>query len=189
MKKTVFLTLLLSSPVSLASQINGLIGLDMGFGGDTIQTVVKDDGSKDELTVGSAFGFHAGASWRFHQDIDARISAGYSSDSRSYKNGSIAFRRFPINVSSHYFLGNHGLGGGLAYHLYPKYIAELKGVVGGQEKVTMNDGVGYFVEYLYSTNGDGFYGGLRYTIISYHNPYINKDYDASNMSINLGVEF
>lgn len=75
----------------------------------------------------------------------------------------------------------------MTYHLYPKYIAEVKNVVGEEEKVVMNDGADYFVEY--ATGEAGFYGGLRYTVISYHNPHINKDYDASNMSINVGVEF
>lgn len=193
MKKLLIACLLFLSSTSFASDVQILLGLNGSFGGETIIKLETSDGT-DELRAGNGFGLHAGIAWRFMPEADLRATISTLSTSYKYENGSMSFNRYPVDISSHYFLGSHGLGGGLAYHLSPKVELEARSsnlTITGD--VDVDNGLGYFVEYLYSKQKPGaklgFYAGLRYTLITYHIPKINKDYSGNSFGIHAGLSF
>lgn len=179
-----------------------LLGLNGAYGGDTLISVIRSNDTKEDFHAGSGLGLYAGTVFRL-ENIDLRSTIGFLHSGGSYENGGVSFIRYPIDISSHYFFGKfsgadevleHGIGGGVAYHLSPTLSVDLKGSAKGDAR--FENGMGYFVEYLFGSQSKGGvlaggHIGLRYTFMTYRFNYKteHEDYNANNLSINLGISF
>lgn len=175
--------------------LNFLFGFNVSVGVDSDKLItLQTSNGKASINAGSGFGIHAGVSWRFHQDFDVRATIGSSSINQSYENGSVGFSRYPLSLSSHYFFGRHGLGGGVDYHISPTLDVDIKNVLEGEAK--FDNAMGPFVEYIWTKEGPpkaiaDIYVGLRYTRMTYRftSGQSHQDYKGNNVGINFGLSF
>ncbi len=105
--------------------------------------------------------------------LQGRISLGYKVDDINASNGSFKFSRFPLEFLLMDQNSNWLLGGGLAYHLSPKFTADASSI-GLSRTDTFDNALGYVLAFDYNSKGHfehDWYVGGRVTIIDYKNQY------------------
>ena len=83
-------------------------------------------------------------------------------------NGSIAFDRYPLDVSGFWAIGGHRLGGGATVHFAPTFKCNASGVCGSS--ASFDTALGGTIQYGYGLHlgpNGGFDFGVRYTLIRY----------------------
>lgn len=191
MPKYMLIGLLFFVSQGVNADVDWFLGIQGAFGGEDLFVVTKEDNKKDRISAGSGFGLRTGLSWHFVAQADIRASIGTLSGSHSYTNGSASFTRYPLDISSHYYIHQHGLGLGATYHFSPYAEADLKNV--GSSSMRFDNALGYFVEYLYNARNSesgfkwGYYAGLRYSLLSYQHTGTQKEVNANHLSFCLGI--
>ena len=154
-----------------------MVGLS--FGGDDLSNGIEGGG---DLTL--AFS-------RIHllrQRTQLQLNAGIKSDYVNGSNGSIWFRRFPIEVLFFKDMGEYRVGGGVVYHISPAYDGEVDG---SKSELRFSNSTGVAIQ------ADAFLThnlsiGVRMEKISYkppqfiYNPQTNEvlhSVDASSLGI------
>lgn len=126
-----------------------LVGAGLTYGGDRLASVQFTDGETQNLRAGQLYAIHAGAEFRLAPSVSAQATIGYHADSTSYAvNGSIRFRRYPLELLAHYHLDERWrLGGGV------RFVNEIelrgRGVAAGDVLIEFKDAVGGLVEVEY----------------------------------------
>lgn len=104
-----------------AQAASGLV-LEGGLhvGGERLATVYTTNGSSD-INAGELFSLGIGIGLDLAPDLESRITYGFKEDGVYANNGSVRFIRYPIDVLILKRLNGWKIGGGLTYHLSPKY--------------------------------------------------------------------
>lgn len=179
-----------------------LLGINGASGGDTIAFISDSSGAKERFHAGSGIGLHTGALLKLDK-FDLRSTIGFLRSGDSNSNGRVRLMRYPLDISGHYFFDGydskyetiqHGLGGGLVYHLSPSLEVDSKNTATKNPK--LDDARGYFFEYLLASRTKkgmfaGGYLGLRYTVMDYHatENNVSANYKANSLGLSFGLAF
>lgn len=123
MKKIVFaVTALLASmgaahaQTAAPSPVRFLAGLGFSAGGDDLATAKYTNGSSQTIKAGGGFYFTAGADYRLSEEFSVQGTLNFHVDDTRATNGSITFKRFPVEVLGYYHVNDAWrVGGGLRY--------------------------------------------------------------------------
>lgn len=143
-------------------------------GGDKLATATSSSGFDQNLRAGQLLSFSVGVHTELNDSLQARVSAGYKLDSIRASNGDANFTRIPIEALLMHKSGNFMLGGGLAYHVSPRF--EFN--VSPSYSINFDNALGLVLGFDYNGKGrfeHDWYVGGRMTII---------DYKVAGLSVN-----
>lgn len=121
MKKIVFALSTLFATMGAAqaqgtAPLHFLAGLGVSAGGDDLATAQYTNGTSDNIKAGGGVYFTAGANYRLSPAFSIQGTLNFHVDDTNAKNGSIRFKRFPIEVLGYYHVNNDWrVGGGVRY--------------------------------------------------------------------------
>ena len=170
-----------------STDVTGFLSGGLTFGGDTLGTVVYDDGDTENIKAGEFF-FFSGGVLATQDNFQLQGSIGYYSDEANADNGDVGFTRIPLEFLTFWKQEKFRLGGGLTYHVDPEFEIDLDGDP-NNGKVKFDDALGFVVQadYLFD---NGFTLGVRYTAIDYEYSDIDaEDVDGSSTGVVLGYIF
>jgi outer membrane protein with beta-barrel domain len=170
-----------------ASNTDLLLSLGVTYGGDKLATISYDDGDDVDIHGGDLVLFGIGALHQFGNNWEAQPSVNYQFDRANARNGDATFDRIPLDLLGFYRVGAHRFGGGITYHLNPKFDSDFD-FAGGDGTVDFDNAVGAVVEYDYFFN-EHVSLGLRYTSIKYKSDEISDDVDGSYGGLMLNGYF
>lgn len=166
------------------------LSVDALYGGETLQKVYFKNGESDRLRGGAGVSLSLGiAQLIFNKKVDVGIKAGYLFNTVTAKNSlneknKMSFNRIPIDVFSHYWIGQHSLGGGLTAHLAPKFTTEK-----GSNTAHYETAFGSYIEYMFFLSGAGSALGVKYLNIDYKNKSTHKISHAGTWGITFSQVF
>ena len=129
----------------------------LGFGGDTVDTVVFSDGTSKSLHGGDGLFSDFGVQHNFDgSNWSLKGTFGFDVDAVAAKNATISFARLPVDVLAIYTHGDHHFGLGLTEHLSPRVDNDGYGA-----DLDFNNATGFMLQYQY------WLFGIRYTNIKY----------------------
>ncbi len=165
------------------TKILGTFGLT--FGGDKLATLRYTNGDSSTVHGGGLVLFGVGFDHRFGNGWELQSSINYQVDRANARNGDATFQRFPIDVLGFYRIGNHRFGGGITYHIDPKFSADAPGA---HETVNFDNALGGVVEYDYFF-GRSLSVGLRGTVIDYKSSDIEGNVNGNYIGLMLNGYF
>lgn len=142
-------------------------------GGDALVNVSFTNGDSQKVKAGQLLSVAIGVHTELADALDGRISLGYKIDEINANNGSFKFTRYPLEFLLMQHNNNWMLGGGVAYHLSPKFTADA-GSIGLSGTANFDNALGYVLAFDYNSKGKfdhDWYVGGRVTIIDYKNAY------------------
>lgn len=154
------------------------------FGGDTLVTVVFQDGSRESIKANEGFYIGGGIAYIFPDyNLEAELSANWKYVGVTASNGDVTFTRFPIEAMVFYPWSWGRVGAGLTYHINPELSgsgvvtninAEFDNALGGviQAEYRPSDNLGF---------------GLRYTALDY--TIGGVDVNASGIGLTISGTF
>lgn len=93
-----------------------LAGIGISGGGDDLATAEYTNGSSQDIKAGGGVYFTLGANYRFSPAFSVQGSANFHVDDTNADNGSIKFKRFPVEVLGYYHLNDAWrVGAGVRY--------------------------------------------------------------------------
>lgn len=157
------------------------------YGGDEIAKIKYDNGDNVNIHAGGLILIGAGGTYRFDNNWEAQVSINYQFDQANAKNGDATFDRFPLDLLGFYRTGPHRFGGGITYHMNPKYKSSFD-FSGGKQHVSFDDAMGAVIEYDYFLS-DSVSLGARYVSIKYKSSDLSGDLDGSYGGIFMNCYF
>ena len=125
-------------------------GLGLTGGGDRLVEARYTDGTSYTLRGGGLFQLHAGAEFRLAPRLTMAASLGYHADSASALNGSVTFRRYPLEGLMHYeFAPGWHVGGGVRVAFDPKLSSE-RAFFGADQNYETSIGPVFEIEYRFN---------------------------------------
>ena len=157
------------------------------FGGDTIVTVNKDNGSSDSLRAGEELSIAFGVISPSSKSFDTVLTFGMKKEVVYPDDGAITFTRYPLNALLLYKMNKLHVGGGLTYHFNPVYKVDT---ATQQETMSFRNAIGLLVDARYFIL-DGIYIGSRYTHIDYEveNDPAGRTYSGNSLGFLIAVQF
>ncbi len=147
------------------------------YGGDKLATIEYQHGDNADIHGGGLILVGAGGIYRFNQNWETQLSVNYQFDKANAKNGDATFDRVPIDLLGFYRMGAHRFGGGVTYHINPKFDSDFD-FSGGKQKIEFDNALGAVIEYDYFFN-DSISLGVRYASIKYKSSDISGNVDGS----------
>lgn len=183
--------LVLSANASWALDVGGVAYMNTDFGGDTLATTNEGD-----IKAGGIIHFAIGASFYnyLNNQLETQVTIGFKGDSVSAQNGTVSFNRNPVELLQFYRTGMFRAGGGLTYHMNPKFKCE----VDFQCNYTANfkSQLGYVLQadFILKVPGEKkffreFTLGGRYTKIDYTPELFTTKFDGSSIGFSIGAGF
>ena len=160
------------------------------LGGSTLETVNFSDGETDSIRAGSGVYLALGATHlMFDKSMDIGIKGGYLFDSVTAESVSgeksiTSFTRKVVDIFSHYWIGRHGLGGGISYHMNPEFKREKT-----DNNQHYHNAMGAYAAYLYHFVGSGTALGVKYLVIDYENKDNGKRANGNGWGITFNQLF
>jgi hypothetical protein len=169
-----------------ASDFQFLFTLGVTSGGDKLAEIEYEHGSDRDIKAGGLLLFGAGFDYQFGNNWEIQSTINYQFDRADADNGDVEFERFPLDVLGFYRNGSHRFGGGITYHMNPKYSIDVDNGVSGD--VDFDDALGLVVEYDYFFSQNVSLG-VRYTDIEYDASDFNETIDGSHFGIIINALF
>lgn len=130
--------------------VRAFVGFGLTTGGDRLITARYTDGSSYTLRGGGLLQIHAGAEFRLAPRVTMAASLGYHADSATAYNGSVTFRRYPLEGLAHYeFAPGWRVGGGLRLALDPKLTSD-RAYFGADQRYETSLGPVLEIEYRFN---------------------------------------
>lgn len=165
---------------------------DLAFasGGDKLAHVelVYDNGDTDssKISAGGGISFAFGGAFELSESVQMLLAAGYKEDGVHASNGSVAFKRIPLDMALFYNGDHWRMGAGATYETQ----VSLAGVSGPSTQIHSSLGSILEIDYKFT---DFFMLGLRYTRIQYeaefNSWYTNNRVDINGNNSSLRVAF
>lgn len=151
-----------------------LIGLDAQFGGDTLITIMYEDGTEQDIKAGNGVVFNGGVLVETPvTGLDLRAVIGWKYSTSQATNIDVSKTAFPVELTARYEVGSgFFVGGGLTRHLSPN--------------LTVDDDSFDFE----SSTGLVLRAGWEFIVVGYSSldyDYESDTYDASSFNIGLEV--
>lgn len=100
----------------LTKPLRFVVGAGVTFGGDKLATQYYVDDTSTDLHAGSIFTLLAGVDYRVNEQFSVQGTVGYHVDDANAKNGSMSFKRIPLELLGYYHVNDQvRVGGGLRY--------------------------------------------------------------------------
>lgn len=155
---------LLSGLVQAQGQVQPVFGIGLTGGGETLVTVPFSDGTTQNVSSGGLIHLYGGLRFALAPQLGVQTTIGYHVDNVSARNGSVTFRRFPVELLGQFGVSDRvWLNAGLRFATGAR--VSSSGVASGLD-TSFSAGTGLVLEgeYLVS-NGIGL--TLRYVSESY----------------------
>ena len=124
-----------------------LLGAGLTSGGDKLATAEYENGTEQDIRAGSFFALLAGVDYRVNSAFSLQATVGFHVDDTTASNGSITFKRFPVELLAYYHPNaKMRFGGGARYVGSPKL--SLSGAAGSGH-VNFDNTMGAIVEFEY----------------------------------------
>jgi hypothetical protein len=136
------------------------------FGGDKLATAYSSSGPDQNLRAGQLLSMAVGMQTMLADSLQGRVSLGFKIDRITASNGNATFTRVPLEALLMHQSGNFMLGGGIAYHLSPKFDFNAT----PSTTVNFDDALGLVLGFDYNGKGKfehDWYVGGRVTLINY----------------------
>jgi hypothetical protein len=169
-----------SAQESPVSDTHLVLTLGIGTGGDKLAEVEYDHGDDGDVRAGGLILAGVGINHQFGNNWELQATLNYLFDGADADNGDVSFARWPIDVLAFYRTGNHRFGGGLTYHMNPKFDIDIDYYV--DDSIDFDDALGFVVEYDYFFTNN-FSVGVRGTLIDYE----ASDYSDEISGNSIGV--
>ncbi len=156
---------------SFTPKLQGVFGLGLTFGGDTLVSFTMTDGSTSSVTAGGLFHFYGGGRYLFHPHGAIQATLGYQASDVTARNGSASFSRYPVEVIGQYRANEKiQLGGGLRLATGASFSTSgvASSMTGPNTSLTANLGTVLEGDYFYSEKGSF---ALRFVSESFKGPY------------------
>lgn len=118
------INVLMSSTPLLADEavrVRGTFGAGLTFGGDTLGTLLYNNGDTSDLKAGGLFHFYGGMILeKPRSPFMMKFAFGWHFDQVSAINSSATFDRYPLDIIPYFRSNNIRMGAGLTYHMSPK---------------------------------------------------------------------
>ena len=180
------LLLMFTANIAYAEHLRPLIETGIYFGGDRLVDVEFNDGYDESIDAGGVFDISGGFALEVDPTTDIQLSVGYRGDSVTAFNGSVDWRRYPIELKAFYVGHNFRLGAGVTYHMNPR----LDSSGFSNEEIDFKNAYGFVgeVDHLWPF---GLYLGLKFTAIDYEvdEPGSNEKVNGNSVGIVLGYMF
>lgn len=147
------------------------------YGGDKLATISYTNGDDVDIHGGGLILLGAGGIYRFNSNWETQVSVNYQFDKANARNGEATFDRIPIDFLGFYRTGSHRFGGGVTYHINPKFDSDFD-LDNGKQKIEFDNALGAVIEYDYFFN-NSLSLGVRYANIKYKSSDISGDVDGS----------
>jgi hypothetical protein len=175
------------SNFACANEVRPLVRMAVDVGGDTIVDLIYTNGDTTTLKGGQLVTFSGGLVYRPQgKDFMLEATLGYKFDKANGSNGTVEFTRFPLDVIASYPAGSHRVGGGLTFHMNPKYRCDVSGVCA--DNIQFSNAMGLVLQYGYNF-GTGFDVGARVTSIKYKPQGGGPELDGSGVGFFFGFVF
>ncbi len=147
--------------VSHAVDVSPVLKMGFDFGGDKIATTTSGGSIKgnDGLFLGGGASILTDS-----KDIEVEVTLSWKYANLTASDGDLSFTRFPLDALVFYRLPQFRVGGGLTYHLNPKFSGS--GVASSLDGFKFDNAVGLVLQGDYLI-GKKFSLGLRYTTLEY----------------------
>lgn len=155
------------------------------YGGDKLATVHYTNGDDTDIHAGGLLLFGLGVDHQFGNQWEVQATLNYLFDTANAKNGDVTFSRWPLDVLAFYRNGSHRFGGGLTYHMNPKFDIDVPGT---KLTVDFDDAIGTVLEYDYFFS-ENISLGVRGTLISYKSSDVSDDINGNSIGITLNGYF
>lgn len=141
-----------SSIAPKALRLYGGIGLTLG--GDDLSTVQYSGGSTSDVKAGQGFQISGGIDYRWSETVSTQLSVGYHVSGLFAENGSVSFKRIPVELLGYYHLDNNWRVGGGVRFVSGAHLGGSGAGVGYVADQDADSTVGYVVEgeYFFSPN-------------------------------------
>jgi hypothetical protein len=146
---------------SHAVDVRPVVVFGLEFGGEEIASTT----SGGTFKANELFSLGAGASFlNDTKDIEVQVTLAYKYGNLDASDGSISFTRFPLDALVFYRFPKFRVGGGLTYHLNPKFSAD--GTAKPLDGFKFDNALGVVLQadYLFTEKASI---GLRYTNLDY----------------------
>jgi hypothetical protein len=179
------LALVVAAAVPAASHavdIRPMIKGGFDFGGEEVATTTSGGSLKfnELLYIGGGASILADS-----KDIEVEVTLSWKYGNLSASDGSISLTRFPLDALVFYRLPQFRLGGGLTYHLNPKFKAD--GVVAALDGFKFDNALGLVLQGDYLINPK-MAVGLRYTSLEYKKSGFPSA-DSNGMGVTFSMSF
>jgi hypothetical protein len=154
----------LAASAAQAVELRPLLRSGVDFGGDALITAVLVTGDTEKVRANDGL-YLAGGAAVLSEDrsLEVELSVGYKSDRLWVNHGRIDWTMVPVEALAFARIANWRLGGGLAWHLWPRLDASD---VPGGSKIGYKDALGVVLQADYSWNAR-YAIGARYTGVRY----------------------
>ncbi len=104
------------TPATAAAPARLLAGVGVSGGGDELATANYTNGDSQNIRAGKGIYLTVGADYRINSQFSVQGTVNFHTDDTNADNGSIRFRRFPVEVLGYYHINNQWrVGGGVRY--------------------------------------------------------------------------
>ncbi len=171
---------------AVAAEVKGHAKVGYDTGGDTLVTVVFNNGDRENIKANQGFFFGGGVSI-VTQDkaIETEISLTYKVDDITASNGDVTWSRWPLDALVFYRWDKVRVGGGLTDHFSPKLSGG--GVVSGLN-VSFKTSVGEILQADWRIT-EKMNLGARYTILDYELKNTNTKIKSNGLGIVFSGSF
>jgi len=181
------LALVIASAVPVASyaiDIRPVVVFGLEFGGEEIATTT----SGGSLKFNELFSLGGGASFLTDsKDIEVQVTLAWKYGNLNASDGSVSFTRYPLDALVFYrFPNKFRVGGGLTYHLNPKFSAD--GTAKPLDGLKFDNALGEVlqVDYLFTEKASI---GLRYTHLDYKTKVSGVSFSSNGGGVMFGFRF
>lgn len=190
--KKAILGVLLITLAAQAQAADWYFDLAFAHGGDKLADVelIYDDGDRErtKISAGGGISLAAGGVFSLSESLQLQTTIGYKEDGVHADNGSVAFKRMPLDVALFYSGDNWRFGAGGSYETH----IALQGVYG--PRFNFDGTLGGIIEIDYKFT-DFVMMGLRYTRMQYEVDVGGWDYNerfeinGNNTSLRVAFMF
>lgn len=181
--------------------LGGLLRMNLDFGGDKVAELSWTDGDTTTIKAGQLVTFSAGAIYQPAAPFAIEATVGYKFDGANASNGSVEFRRIPLDLIASFAHGRHRIGAGPTLHVSPTYECDSSIPGCTFTKIEYENAVGGIVQYAYAlplgaSPNAALEFAVRYTLVQYE-PKLARvaagvvlaKLDASAPGFLLGLKF
>ncbi|MDD5470907.1 MAG: hypothetical protein PHP05_03180 [Sideroxydans sp.] len=161
-----------------------ILGGGLTYGGDTLTTAVYTDGTTKDIKAGSLVQLGMGMLWQASENpIALQLIANYHFDGASGSNGSITFKRYPLEGLVYYTkVERMRFGLGARYVLSPRY----EDKVGVPFTVNFDNTVGVVGEFGYAMTPVLW---MNFRVVSEKYQHANLSFSGNHAGINFIYRF
>lgn len=146
-----------------ASELKGVAGIGLDFGGDTLATAVYRNGTSSDVKADEGMVFNAGGVMIIDQ-YETQLTIGYKFGGPIARNGSVTWNTVPVELIQFLRANNVRIGLGFCYQLNPKLVVDTPGSSYTNE---YDNALGTIAQIGWAPVDMPFSIDLRYTSIKY----------------------